>query len=158
MRVWLQKQKKKEEAKAAAQAATPAPETTPAATEAPSEVAGPDKPIDSVEEAPVTGNEAAEPAAAVADGRDGQPRTVSASAQPNEVGLLVLSLVMCLSACIVGKVMQRTVGNSGWLKTMNTIDPASAGGCSMHIRFVLLLISGRVQRHLRSMIQIGVGV
>ncbi|KAJ4986139.1 pre-mRNA-splicing factor 38B [Stagonosporopsis vannaccii] len=84
MRVWLQKQKKKEDAKAAAQAATPAPEITPAATEVPSEVEGADKPIDSVEDVPATGDVLAEPVAAAADAGEGQPRTVSASAPPNE--------------------------------------------------------------------------
>ncbi|KAF2624659.1 hypothetical protein BU25DRAFT_413205 [Macroventuria anomochaeta] len=84
MRIWLQKQKKKEEAKAAAQAATPVPETTPAATEAPSEVEGADKPIDSVEEAPATDDAPAEGTATATTTGDGELRTFSASAQPIE--------------------------------------------------------------------------
>ena len=50
MRVWLQKQKKKEEAKAAAQAATPPVEVTPAAPEVQPVGDGAEKPVDSVED------------------------------------------------------------------------------------------------------------
>ncbi|KAF3041044.1 hypothetical protein E8E11_006794 [Didymella keratinophila] len=84
MRVWLQKQKKKEEAKTAAQAATPVAETTPAATEAPSEVEGADKPVHSVEEATAPGDAPAECATTATEAVDSEPRAVSASVQPNK--------------------------------------------------------------------------
>lgn len=133
MRVWLQKQKKKEEAKAAAQAATPAPETTPAATEVPSEAEGPDKPIDSVEEVPVTADAPAEPAAvaAAADAGEGHLRTGSVSAQPNEVGSLISPSATRVSVCTFHKNKQWTAGKSERLNIMNTIDLACAGGCSI---------------------------
>lgn len=133
MRIWLQKQKKKEEAKAAAQAATPVVETTPAATEAPSEVESADKPIDSVEEAPVTGSVVAEPAAAATDTGDGEKRTVSASAQPNEVGLRFLPFAMHNCVYDLDKNKQMKGRRSEALSSMNTVDLARAGGCSMYI-------------------------
>lgn len=133
MRVWLQKQKKKEEAKAAAQAATPAPETTPAATEVQSEVEGADKPIDSVEGAPATGDASAESTAAAVDAGEEPLRTVSASAQPNEVGLSITPSAASDRVCTLHKTRERTAGKSGWLNIMNTIDLANAGGCSMRV-------------------------
>lgn len=130
MRVWLQKQKKKEEAKAAAQAATPVPETTPAATEAPSEVEGADKPIDSVEEEAVTGDV---PAETVAVAGDGQLRKVSISAQPNEVGFHLSSYATHSCVCNLYKNWRKVAGKSEWLNSINTIDFARAGGRSMRI-------------------------
>jgi hypothetical protein len=50
LRVWLQKQKKKDEAKAAAQAATPPVEVTPAAPEVQPVGDGAEQPVESVEE------------------------------------------------------------------------------------------------------------
>lgn len=52
MRVWLQKQKKKEEAKSASQVVTPPVAPTPAATEAQQAAELADKPIESVEIVP----------------------------------------------------------------------------------------------------------
>jgi len=132
MRVWLQKQKKKEEAKAAAQAATPAAETTPAATDAPSEAEGADKPVDSVEEATAPGDAPAESATTATEAVDGEPRAVSASAQPNEVGfhlsfLPVHGRTRFFQSTEVGS---RRIER---LKSMNTIDLARAGGHSMQI-------------------------
>jgi hypothetical protein len=132
MRVWLQKQKKKEEAKAAAQAATPVLETTPAATEAPSESESADKPVDSVEEVPATGDAPANPAVATTDG-DGDARTVSASVQPVEVGLQSSSLATHDCMCDLYKSQKRKAAVSEGLNLINTIDLARAGGCSMHI-------------------------
>ncbi|CAG5178485.1 uncharacterized protein ALTATR162_LOCUS8724 [Alternaria atra] len=85
MRVWLQKQKKKEEAKAAAQAATPPVEVTPAASEVQPVGDGAEKPVDSVEDTPKAEDNAAEQAAGSAENAEeaGQ-RAGSASAQPNE--------------------------------------------------------------------------
>ncbi|KAF1927459.1 uncharacterized protein M421DRAFT_421872 [Didymella exigua CBS 183.55] len=133
MRVWLQKQKKKEEAKAAAQAATPVAEATPAAIEAPSEVEGADKPIDSVEEVTASGDVPAESAVTAAEGGDARPRTVSASAQPNEVGLHLPLIATRVSVCKRFKYTETKLKRFGWLKSMNTIDLARVGGCNMHI-------------------------
>ncbi|KAJ4358846.1 hypothetical protein N0V95_002699 [Ascochyta clinopodiicola] len=133
MRIWLQKQKKKEEAKAAAQAATPVPETTPAATEAPSEAGGADKPIDSVEEALATDDTSAEPAMAATDAEEGEKRTISASAQPNEVGWHPLSFPTHSYVYDLYKNKEKTAWKLEGLNSMNTIDLARAGGCSMHI-------------------------
>lgn len=133
MRVWLQKQKKKEEAKAAAQAATPVVETTPAANEAPSEADGADKPVDSVEEIPATGDALANPAAAATDGDGEDARTVSASVQPVEVGLQSSLSATHVCMCDMYRDEKRTEALSDGLNSMNTIDLARAGGCSMHI-------------------------
>jgi hypothetical protein len=132
MRVWLQKQKKKEEAKAAAQAATPVAETTPSATEAPSEVEGADKAVDSIEAtAPV--DALAESATTATDVVDGELRPVSASAQPNEVGFH--PSLSSTHACMRQSYQRIEAGNgrTGRLKSINTIELARAGGCSMHI-------------------------
>ena len=67
MRVWLQKQKKKEEAKAAAQAATPPVDVTPAASEVQPVGDGAEKPVDSVEDTPKAEDNAAEQAAGSAE-------------------------------------------------------------------------------------------
>lgn len=133
MRVWLQKQKKKEEAKAAAQATTPVAEATPAATEAPSEVEGADKPVDSVEEATVPGDAPTESATGTTEAVDGEPRAVSASAQPNEVGFHPSFFPE--HACVRRYYQSTEVGTGRieWLKSMNTIDLARAGSCGMHI-------------------------
>ncbi|KAF2846452.1 hypothetical protein T440DRAFT_521815 [Plenodomus tracheiphilus IPT5] len=86
MRVWLQKQKKKEDAKAAqvTTAALPvevtavAPEVQPVGEPA-------EKPVESVEEAPVAQDFTAPPVAgAASDAEDAGRRAGSASAQPNE--------------------------------------------------------------------------
>ncbi|RAR03017.1 homoserine O-acetyltransferase [Stemphylium lycopersici] len=85
MRVWLQKQKKKEEAKAAAQAATPPVEVTPTAPEVQPIGEGIDKPVDSVEEPPKAEDVAAEEAAGSTEkAEEAGQRAGSVSAQPNE--------------------------------------------------------------------------
>lgn len=84
MRVWIQKQKKKEEAKTASQApATPA-ETTPAAPEAQAAGDIADKPVGSNEDAPKTEG---------ADGGDPTAENSGDAAQPTEVGLRHFSLL-----------------------------------------------------------------
>lgn len=86
MRVWLQKQKKKEEAKAAAQSATPPVETTPAPTEA--QVVGDmaDKPVESIEDSSrVEGTSGEQNTVADAGGSD--QGAESTNVQTNEVGL-----------------------------------------------------------------------
>ncbi|RYN65086.1 hypothetical protein AA0118_g3440 [Alternaria tenuissima] len=85
MRVWLQKQKKKEEAKAAAQAATPPVEVTPAAPEVQPVGDGAEKPVDSVEDTLKAEDGVAEQAAGSAENaEEAGKRAGSASAQPNE--------------------------------------------------------------------------
>jgi hypothetical protein len=133
MRVWLQKQKKKEEAKAAAQAAAPAAEATAAATEAPSEVEGADKPIDSVEEAAASRDAPAEFAATTTEATEEEPRAVSASVRPNEVGL---HLSFIATRARANNLYQNTEVGSGkvaWLKSMNIFASARAAGCGMNI-------------------------
>jgi hypothetical protein len=133
MRVWLQKQKKKEEAKAAAQAATPAAETTPAATEAPSEVEAADKPVDSVEEVTAPGDAPAESATTATEVVDSEPRAASASAQPNEVGLYPFLSFTHARMRQFYRTTETGTGRTEWLKSIHTIDLARAGGCSMYI-------------------------
>ncbi|KAE8863572.1 hypothetical protein PTNB73_06779 [Pyrenophora teres f. teres] len=85
MRVWLQKQKKKEEAKAVAKAATPPVEVTPAAPEVQPVAGGIEKPVDSIEETPKAENGAVEQAAGSADNAENaSQRAGSASVHPNE--------------------------------------------------------------------------
>jgi hypothetical protein len=92
MRVWLQKQKKKEEAKAAVQAATPPAEVTPAAPEVQPLGDGVEKPVDSVEDVPKAEDGAPEQAAGSAEtAEEAEQRAASTSAQPNEVGFEWLS-------------------------------------------------------------------
>jgi hypothetical protein len=133
MRIWLQKQKKKEEAKAAAQAATPVPETTPAATEAQPEAEGVDKPIDSIEEAPATVDASVEQATAAPDAGDAELRTVSASAQPNEVGVQFSPLAIHGFVYEIHKNQKNEAEQFEGLIIMNTTEFVHIGGCSMHI-------------------------
>lgn len=87
MRVWLQKQKKKDEAKAASQAPPTPVETTPAAPEVQPVGDAADKPVESVEETPAaeaaSGDQVAEDKSGDADHRTG-----SAVVQTNEVGFI----------------------------------------------------------------------
>lgn len=132
MRVWLQKQKKKEEAKAAAQAATPVPESTSSIAEVSGGVEGADKPVDSVEEATATDNAAAGLVATAAGAEDGQLRTVSASTQPQEVGFQLSSIITQRCLRNMYEVEEKVDVEPQWLNSMNTIKLARAGGCSMH--------------------------
>ena len=94
MRVWLQKQKKKEEAKAVAQATTPPVEVTPAAPEVQPVSGGTEKPVDSIEETKTKAESSAiEQATGSADNaEDASQRAGSASVHPNEVGFQCLLL------------------------------------------------------------------
>lgn len=83
MRVWLQKQKKKDEAKAASQAATPVVDATPAPPEVPPPTDSVEKTADVVAAAPgaeEAGDDTIAPDVAPEEGQG------SASAQPEEVG------------------------------------------------------------------------
>jgi hypothetical protein len=92
LRVWLQKQKKKEEAKAAAQAATPPAEVTPAAPEVQPVGDGVEKPVESVEDTPKAEEGPTEQAAGATEYTgDAEQRAGSASVQPNEVGIRCFS-------------------------------------------------------------------
>lgn len=87
MRVWLQKQKKKEDAKAAAQTATPPVETTSTAPEVQPAGDMAETPVESIEEASKAAGVAVEQEPdAVETGGDAVQREGSASAQPNQVG------------------------------------------------------------------------
>ena len=107
MRVWLQKQKKKEEAKAVAQAATPPVEVTPAAPEVQPVAGGTEKPVDSIEETPKAENGAVEQAAdSAGNAEDAGQRAGSASVHLNEVGfqyLLQMSRIGMLKSYNVRK-------------------------------------------------------
>lgn len=133
MRVWLQKQKKKEEAKAAAQAMAHIPDPTTPATGGPVGAESVDKPVDSIEDAPAAGETSIESAAAAADAEQGKPRTVSCSAPPNEVGSQIS--LPATHACKRDFDLDRKMvaGKSDRLNSMNTIPLALAGGCSMRI-------------------------
>jgi hypothetical protein len=131
MRVWLQKQKKKEEAKVAAQATPASVETAPAAPEVQpvGEVA--DKPVESVEETPnaegINGEETA-----VENGGDAVPRAGSAASQPNEVGLYLSPSLSGSRACQrrTQDCDQSTCSVS--LARMNMIVPARACDRRVH--------------------------
>jgi hypothetical protein len=98
MRVWLQKQKKKEEAKLAAQAETPPVETTPAAPEVPPASDTAEKFVTGVKETPNAGGAGIEQTAAENAAVAGQ-RAVSAAQQPNEVGLSLFASTLFLCMC-----------------------------------------------------------
>lgn len=135
MRVWLQKQRKKEEAKVTAQTATPAPEANSPATGGPVLAEGADKPLDSVEVAATAGDASFESAAAPTDAEDGTLRTVSASAQPKEVGSRFSFHATNTGMCSLDMDRGKATGEFAWLNLMNTIPLALAGGCSIHIAF-----------------------
>ncbi|KAF2126094.1 hypothetical protein P153DRAFT_399556 [Dothidotthia symphoricarpi CBS 119687] len=84
MRIWLQKQKKKEDAKAI-RAATPPVETAPVIPEAQPAGEAADKPVESVEETPKLEQVQADEATAAAnDAEEVVQRAGSADVQPNE--------------------------------------------------------------------------
>lgn len=85
MRIWLQKQKKKEETKAASEAPpTPAVDPTPAQSEAPPATDTPDKPVGSVEDAASNQDAVVDPGA-VEGVADDTSRQASAVPQREEV-------------------------------------------------------------------------
>jgi hypothetical protein len=129
--VWLQKQKKKEEAKAAAQVPPAFVETTPAAPEVQPVGDAADKPVESIEEAPnAEGNNGEE--TAVESGADAVQRAGSPAPQPNEVGLYLSASSSGSRAC-----QPRTQDcNQGTcsvsLARMNMIVPARACDHGVH--------------------------
>jgi hypothetical protein len=90
MRVWLQKQKKKEEAKAAAQAPPTPVSTTPAAPQVQPAGDSADKPVESVEEAPKA-EVVRDDQTTMEASRDANERAGSAAIQPTEVGCRLLN-------------------------------------------------------------------
>ncbi|KAF1972312.1 hypothetical protein BU23DRAFT_590094 [Bimuria novae-zelandiae CBS 107.79] len=82
MRIWLQKQRKKEENKAASEAPTPAIEPTPAPSEVQPSTGSADKPVESVEEA-FRAEGGVNQSAADSSGADA-PRPASAAPQRDE--------------------------------------------------------------------------
>lgn len=96
MRVWLQKQKKKEEAKVAAQIATPPVEATPTAPEVQAVGASTEKPVESVEEIHNAESATAESAPGTTESTaERVERADSSSARLDEVGLECFISVSC---------------------------------------------------------------
>lgn len=130
MRVWLQKQKKKEEAKAASQAPPTPVETTPAALEVQPVGDAADKPVESIEETPNAGGSGGEHIAEENSG-DAHDRNGSAAVQTNEVGLI--STPVSLS-----RVHEHGTHTQEWgasfvcLARMNLIVAACASDHDMH--------------------------
>lgn len=100
MRVWLQKQKKKEE-KATTAVATPPVDTTPAPAEASQANDATEKPVESVESAHTRDSDGAQ--AVANDVGDADQRAKSASATKEEVGLIFPISVVPGSVCSVAK-------------------------------------------------------
>jgi hypothetical protein len=125
MRVWLQKQKKKEETKAAAKAVTPPVENTPAAAEVQPVGDAAEKPVDSVEATPqaegVSGEEAA-----VGNAGEAEQRAGSAALQPKEVGLHLFALHLHLNTRDTVKGKKELGVGPDCLARMNTIDAERA--------------------------------
>lgn len=123
MRVWLQKQKKKEEAKAAAQASTPPVEATPAAPEVQPVSDGVGKPVESVEEPPkAESGIAGEAAGSAGNAEETAQRAGSASAQPNEVGFQCL--VLCSGVGMLGSYSKETGKEQKTLKRSHFLKNA----------------------------------
>jgi hypothetical protein len=136
MRVWLQKQKKKEEAKAASQAPPTPVETTPAATEVQPVGDAADKPVESIEEMPEADGAAGEQDAVENTG-DADKRTgsVSVSVQPNEVGLSLSALLSPLHTDELEERGQNQAVSSLCLAKMNMIVAARASDHGVHLTF-----------------------
>jgi len=129
IRIWLQKQKKKEEKAATQTPATPV-EAAPAAPEVqpPSDAA--DRPVDSIEEASKAEGISDDQAAAE-NSRDADERAGSA-VQPNEVGLC-LSILPSLSHTLdlLRQLLNQSVSSVG-LARMNMIVAARASDRRVH--------------------------
>lgn len=134
MRVWLQKQKKKEEAKAASQAPPTPVETTPAAPEVQPVGDAADKPVESIEETPKAEGAGGEQIAEEVSG-DADDRTGSAAVQTNEVGSI--SKPISLS-----RVHEHGTHDQEWgasfvcLTRMNLIVAACASDHAMHHHYL----------------------
>lgn len=136
MRIWLQKQKKKEDAKAA-QVATPPVEATP---EIQSAGDAADKPVESVEETPKPEQaQADEVFAGVDNAEEVDQRAGSADAQPNEVGSPIVVSAACSGVWGSQEISEERNGSFARLVGMNTMIVAHAGSYRMHhvLRFTL---------------------
>lgn len=149
MRVWLQKQKKKEEAKAASQAPPTPVETTPAAPEV-QPVGGDaaDRPVESIEETPKPEGAGGEPNAEENSG-NADDRTGSATAQPNEVGSFLMRIPLP-RIDEHGTHDQNRGATFVCLARMNMIDAACASDHDMrYIRYKPGLILARMRLRLK---------
>ena len=122
MRVWLQKQKKKEEAKAAAPVATPPAKVTPATPEVQPVGDGTEKPVESVEETPKAEDGSAEQVAgATENAGDAEQRAGSASVQPKEVGFRCFSFSSHVGILVLDRKKTGLGGKNECLKAINNI-------------------------------------
>lgn len=102
MRVWLQKQKKKEGAKVAAQAETTPVEATPVAPEVQPANDTANKPVTSIEETSHAGGADIEQTAAE-NATVANQHAVSGAQQLNEVGLFLSASVLSTCMCVIWK-------------------------------------------------------
>ena len=147
MRVWLQKQKKKEDAKAAAQA-TPAPPESPVVTEAQAQLAAhvADKPVDSVEELPQAEGSIAEET--VVEGAGDADKLADATA--NEVGLCLSFPFSHLRACLLRSFLPDMGMNVDHLARIKMILAARASDMGLHLTCLEpVLIPVRILRPLK---------
>jgi hypothetical protein len=133
MRVWLQKQKKKEEAKAAAASQAPSTpaETTPAAPEVQPAGDVAEKPVESVEETPRASAAGGDQVAAENSG-DADERAGSVAVQPAEVGLYHSMFFLPSRTIEHGTHDQNQSASSLCLARMNMIVAARASDCGVH--------------------------
>jgi hypothetical protein len=130
IRIWLQKQKKKEE-KAATQASATPVESTPAAPEVQPPGDAADRPVDSIEEASKVEGISDEQAA-VENSRDADERAGSVE-QPNEVGLyLFISALLSHTLDLLRQLLNQSVSSVGLVR-MNMIVAARASDRRMHL-------------------------
>lgn len=123
-RVWLQKQKKKEE-KAATQAPATPVETTPAAPEVQPVGDAADKPVESIEETSKAEG-AGDDQPATENSGDAGERVGSAAVQPNEVGLYLSAPSSLSHTHELSKQDQEQGASSLCLARMNMIVAARA--------------------------------
>jgi hypothetical protein len=131
MRVWLQKQKKKEEAKAATQVPPTPVEPTPVAPEVQPVGDVVDKPVESVEEAPKAEGVHDEQIT-VESGGDADQRSGSDASQLNEVGLCLSASFSSLRTCQSRKQDCDEVASSVCLARINMIVAARASDHGVH--------------------------
>jgi len=122
MRVWLQKQKKKEEARVAAQVATPPVEAPMAAPEVQPVGESVEKPMECVGEAIKADNLTMQPTSGATDDAEvDRLRAGSASAQPNEVGLPLFSLSVSFWY-FYRQLWGGKAGKNAWIGTITEVD------------------------------------
>jgi len=102
MRVWLQKQKKKEENKAASQVVTPVVDTVPAPSDSQPTEAVSEKPVETVEVESKPNHAAAEPVIVESVSEEPQ-RPASAASQTKEVRVIgfIEGLMLTLSRMLI---------------------------------------------------------